>query len=89
MKHRKGDWTMAKDKRLPDEAYMALQALKDQAKAVAANNFAGDKVALSQAKASMAEVDSWTKAIYRKLMSSKGESTIDTIDEAWLEATFT
>lgn len=43
---------------LPDAAYVALAALKSQAKAVAANNFKGDKEALANAQHDMASVDS-------------------------------
>ena len=79
---------ISNERTLPDEAYLALQGLKEQSAAVCANNFKVDAEALGEAHAKMFLAQSWVNGIHRKLMNGKDGLTVDDIDEKWLESQF-
>lgn len=82
---------MSKQK-LPDGAYAALNGLKAQAGAamlmLPGRNKAGGKNALANAHAQIAANEVWAKKIVKALMSSGGQTTVDSADAEWLERTF-
>jgi hypothetical protein len=87
---------MTSKRKLPDGAYAALAGLKGQAAAAsllvkAFNEGVSEaeaKAKLWGAQKQMAENADWTKLIVGKILSPANNTTIDDIDEAWLEKTF-
>jgi hypothetical protein len=87
---------MTSKRKLPDGAYAALAGLKGQA--VAASlvikafnegiSEAEAKAKLWEAQKQMAQHADWTKLIVRKILSPANNTTIDDIDESWLDKTF-
>lgn len=74
---------------LDKKAYKAMQALKDQALAVSANNYKGDSIALKDAQLRMSSNQPWTSKIAKALLESKSEDdTVETITNEWLEKKF-
>ena len=75
--------------KLDQSAYAAMKALKDQALAVSANDFKGDKEALKDVQKKMSENQPWTSKIAKALLSSSVDvDTVETIDSKWLESKF-
>lgn len=73
---------------LPEGAYKALEALKEQAKAVSANNMKGDKDALVKAQSKMSDNIDWSKKIAGFLLSNDLGVNIDNVTNEHIEHFF-
>ena len=70
---------------LPQDAYTALEALKEQASAIQANKFKGDEKALKLAQKKMVENIFWVKEIAGFLRTNTFGITIDNISNEVIE----
>lgn len=78
--------------KLPESAYAALAGLKAQAGAammmLPGEDLAAGKKALEAAHAQISQNEIWARKIVNAIIAGKGQVTVDTADDEWLERTF-
>lgn len=78
-------------KKLPEQAYLAMESLKDQmlvASVSIENDMKVDRESLANAHERMKDCEPWPSMIIREIRLSCEDVTVETIDAAWLEERF-